>query len=218
MADYLGYGGYQVNAVSDGNGMRNRLAEYAIDLLILDLMLPGEDCLSLLRWVREHQGPPVIIISARGDEVDRVVGLEMGADDYLAKPFAPRELLARVRAVLRRTGTDTASSEHCVLSFGPFRLHLNNHALMCNDEEIQLTSGEYNLLRVLLEHPNQVFSRDHLISLLKGYEGTPFDRSIDIRVTRLRCKIEIRPEKPVYLRTVWDEGYLFTPDGHKQCE
>ena len=215
VVDYLGASGYQVTAVGDGDGMRNALAGQTADLLILDLMLPGEDGLSLLRWLREQNGPPVIIVSARGDEVDRVVGLEMGADDYLAKPFGPRELLARVRAVLRRTGADETASEHSVLAFGPFRLHLNNHTLTRDNEEIPLTAGEYNLLRVLLEHPSQVLSRDHLTSLLKGYERSPFDRSIDIRVTRLRRKIESRPDAPVYLRTVWGEGYLFAPDGRK---
>ena len=215
VADYLSASGYQIAAVGEGAGMRDMLAEHAIDLLILDLMLPGEDGLSLLRWIREHNGPPVIIVSARGDEVDRVVGLEMGADDYLAKPFAPRELLARVRAVLRRSGNDEAAPDHSVLVFGPFRLHLNNHTLTRDDEEIPLTAGEYNLLRVLLEHSNQVLSRDHLISLLKGYERSPFDRSIDIRVTRLRRKIEQHSDKPVYLRTVWGEGYLFAPDGRE---
>ena len=213
VADYLRVSGYEVEAAGDGAAMRAVLAKQAVDLVVLDLMLPGEDGLSLLRWLREHHGPPVVIISARGDEVDRVVGLELGADDYLAKPFGPRELLARVRAVLRRSGESDSHSDLQILAFGPFRLHLNNHVLSRDGGEIPLTFGEFNLLRVFLEHANQVLSRDHLISLLKGYERSPFDRSIDVRVTRLRRKIETRPEAPVYLRTVWGEGYLFTPQG-----
>ncbi len=176
-------------------------------------MLPGEDGLSVLRWLREHHGPPVIIVSARGDEVDRVVGLELGADDYPAKPFGPRELPARVRAVLRRSGAPGAAADAQVLSVGAFRLHLNTHTLTRDGAEIPLTSSEFNLLRVMLEHANQVSSRDRLLGLLKGYERSPFDRSIDVRVTRRRRKIEPRPESPVYLRTVWGEGYLFAPQG-----
>lgn len=213
VADYLQASGYGVDVAGDGAVMRAVLAQQAVDLVVLDLMLPGEDGLSLLRWLREHHGPPVIIVSARGDEVDRVVGLELGADDYLAKPFGPRELLARVRAVLRRSGEPDSHTDLQVLAFGPFRLHLNTHVLVRDGGEIPLTFGEFNLLRVFLEHANQVLSRDHLISLLKGYERSPFDRSIDVRVTRLRRKIETRPEAPVYLRTVWGEGYLFTPQG-----
>jgi len=215
VADYLNASGYTVEGVGDGVDMRAVLNERAVDLVILDLMLPGEDGLSLLHGLRERHGPPVIIVSARGDEVDRVVGLELGADDYLAKPFGPRELLARVRAVLRRSGGPDAPPEAQALSFGPFRLHLNTHVLTRDGAEIPLTSGEFNLLRVLLEHANQVLSRDQLMSLLKGYERSPFDRSIDVRVTRLRRKIEPRPEAPVYLRTVWGEGYLFTPQGEE---
>jgi len=212
MADYLSNSGYEVAVAGDGNEMREALAEQTIDLLTLDLMLPGEDGLSLLRWIREQNGPPVIIVSARGDETDRIVGLEMGADDYLAKPFSPRELLARVGAVLRRSiGNEptTPQPDASTLDFGPFRLHLDNHSLTSGFEEVPLTAGEYNLLRVFLEHPNKVLSRDHLISLLKGYERSPYDRSIDIRVTRLRRKIEPQAEKPKYLRTIWGEGYLF---------
>ena len=214
VSGYLGSSGYQVVEAGDGAVMRAMLSEHAIDLLVLDLMLPGEDGLSLLRWLREHHGPPVIIISARGDEVDRVVGLELGADDYLAKPFGPRELLARVRAVLRR-GETIVSTDKQILNFGPYRLHLNSHVMSRDGLEISLTFGEFNLLRVLLEHANQVLSRDHLISLLKGYERLPFDRSIDVRVTRLRRKIEPKPDTPIYLRTIWGEGYLFTPRGEE---
>jgi two-component system phosphate regulon response regulator OmpR len=214
VSGYLGSSGYQVVEAGDGVVMRAMLSDHAVDLLVLDLMLPGEDGLSLLRWLREHHGPPVIIVSARGDEVDRVVGLELGADDYLAKPFGPRELLARVRAVLRR-GETIVSTDKQILNFGPYRLHLNSHVMSRDGLEISLTFGEFNLLRVLLEHANQVLSRDHLISLLKGYERLPFDRSIDVRVTRLRRKIEPKPDTPIYLRTIWGEGYLFTPRGEE---
>lgn len=213
VAEYLRQSGFEVECAGDGMAMRELLRDRAVDLVILDLMLPGEDGLTLLRWMREQQSPPVIVISARGDEVDRVVGLELGADDYLPKPFGPRELLARIRAVLRRAGGTVATSDSRIVSFGPFRLNLSNHSLTRNQSEISLTAGEYNLLRVLAEHPNQVLSRDHLMSLLKGYERLPYDRSIDVRVTRLRRKIELRPESPIFLRTVWGEGYLFTPDG-----
>jgi len=213
VASYLSASGYLVDEAGDGAAMRVVLGEHTVDLVVLDLMLPGEDGLSLLRWLREHHGPPAIIVSARGDEVDRVVGLELGADDYLAKPFGPRELLARVRAVLRRSGETDAPADTQTITFGPFRLHLNTHVLSRDGIEIPLTFGEFNLLRVLLEHANQILSRDHLISLLKGYERSPFDRSIDVRVTRLRRKIEPKPDAPVYLRTVWGEGYLFTPRG-----
>jgi len=215
VADYLSKSGYAVQVAGDGAAMRAVLSERAVDLVVLDLMLPGEDGLSLLRWLREHHGPPVIIVSARGDEVDRVVGLELGADDYLAKPFGPRELLARVRAVLRRSAEIDAPTDTQILTFGPFRLHLNTHAMSRDDIEIPLTFGEFNLLRIFLEHTNQVLSRDHLMSLLKGYERLPFDRSINVRVTRLRRKIEPKQDAPVYLRTVWGEGYLFTPRGEE---
>jgi DNA-binding response OmpR family regulator len=210
---YLNASGFAAIGVGDGVAMRLMLNRQSVDLIVLDLMLPGEEGLSLLRGLRERQGPPVIIISARGDEVDRVVGLELGADDYLPKPFGPRELLARVRAVLRRTVEASPSQAASAWSFGPFRLHLNNHVLTRGELELPLTAGEFNLLRVLLEHANQVLSRDRLMSLLKGYERPPYDRSIDVRVARLRRKIEPKPEAPIYLRTVWGEGYLFTPQG-----
>jgi two-component system, OmpR family, phosphate regulon response regulator OmpR len=211
VCDYLISSGYAVRAAGSGAEFRGVMNEGHVDLVVLDLMLPGEDGLSLLQWMRSRQGPPVIIVSARGDEVDRVVGLELGADDYLAKPFGPRELLARVRAVLRRCASPGEDPETQVLGFGPFRLHLNNHALTRDGREITLTTGEFNLLRVFLEHPDRVLSRDYLVNALKGYERSPFDRSVDVRVTRLRRKIEQVPDAPVYLRTVWGEGYLFDP-------
>lgn len=215
VTSYLSSSGYQVEGVGDGEAFRASMAQHGADLVVLDLMLPGEDGLSLLKWLRADGGPPVIIVSARGEEVDRVVGLEVGADDYLAKPFGPRELLARVRAVLRRgsSGAEAKETASDALAFGPFRLDLARHALTRDGGEISLTSGEFTLLRIFLEHPNQVLTRDHLITLVKGYERAPFDRSVDVRVTRLRRKIEPNPEAPVYLRTIWGEGYLFSPRG-----
>ena len=215
VTSYLGSSGYQVEGVGDGVAFRASMAQHGADLVVLDLMLPGEDGLSLLKWLRADGGPPVIIVSARGEEVDRVVGLEVGADDYLAKPFGPRELLARVRAVLRRGGSkpETKEDDSEAFAFGPFRLDPTRHVLTREGHEIPLTSGEFTLLRIFLEHPNQVLTRDHLITLVKGYERAPFDRSVDVRVTRLRRKIEPNPEAPVYLRTIWGEGYLFSPRG-----
>jgi two-component system, OmpR family, phosphate regulon response regulator OmpR len=211
IVDYLTSSGFQVEGVGDGAAFRNSMALHGADLVVLDLMLPGEDGLSLLKWLRTDGGPPVIIVSARGEEVDRVVGLEVGADDYLAKPFGPRELLARVRAVLRRGSS--LPKEESSYSFGSFRLDISSHVLVHDGNEVPITSGEFILLRVFIEHPNQVLSRDQLITLIKGYERDAFDRSIDVRVTRLRRKIEANPESPIYLRTVWGEGYLFSPRG-----
>lgn len=211
---YLAEQGYQVDGVADGIAMDQHLAGQGADLVILDLMLPGEDGLTLARRLRSLGGPPIIMLSARGEDIDRIVGLEVGADDYLAKPFNPRELLARIRAVLRRGEDSTPRSEapaRDIYRFGPFSLDLRTRALVREGTEIPLTAGEFNLLRIFTEHPNRVLSRDNLMDLIKGYERTPFDRSIDVRVTRLRRKIEADPAAPAYVRTVWGEGYLFSP-------
>lgn len=214
LQQYLSEQGYSVDAVADGSAMERHLAEHAADLVILDLMLPGEDGLTLARKLRMRSGQPIIMLSARGEDVDRIIGLEVGADDYLAKPFNPRELLARIRAVLRRReGGDTRMEDSAqeVFRFGPFSLDLHSRSLSREGADIPLTAGEFSLLRIFVEHPNRVLSRDSLMELLKGYERTPFDRSIDVRVTRLRRKIEDDPATPVYVRTVWGEGYLFVP-------
>jgi DNA-binding response OmpR family regulator len=184
--------------------------------------------LSIARRLRQATHMPIIMLSARGDEVDRIVGLEVGADDYVAKPFNPRELLARIRAVLRRQaqagaqphdqagarppegdGEDTET-----FSFGPYRLDLRCRSLQTDDgSPIPLTSGELDLLAVLADHPNRVLDRDRLLDLLKGYERSPFDRSIDVQIARLRAKIEPDTKRPRYIRTVWGKGYMFTPLG-----
>ncbi len=217
LQEYLSSQGFAVDIVADGIAMEQYLQNYTVNLVILDLMLPGEDGLALARKLRARGNLPIIMLSARGEDVDRIIGLEVGADDYLAKPFNPRELLARIRAVLRRheeaqvkVSVEEASAIQC---FGAFQLDMNTRSLAKDGIEISLTAGEFNLLRIFVEHPNRVLNRDLLMDLMKGYERSPFDRSIDVRVTRLRRKIEIDPAAPEYVRTVWGEGYLFTPAG-----
>ncbi|MEW5903345.1 MAG: response regulator [Pseudomonadota bacterium] len=211
LQEYLSAQGYQVTAAADGRVMDGALAQQAADLIILDLMLPGEDGLSLARRLRTRSEVPIIMLSARGEDVDRIIGLEVGADDYLPKPFNPRELLARIRALLRRNEHhhDTSSPE--LRKLGPFTLNLDARTLHKQGVAVPLTAGEFNLLRIFAEHPNRVLGRDALMDMLKGYERSPFDRSIDVRVTRLRRKIEDDPNAPQFIRTVWGEGYLFAP-------
>lgn len=211
---YLGDSGFAVETAGDGVEMWQRLASGMPDAIVLDLMLPGEDGLSLARRLRSQSNVPILMLSARGEEIDRVVGLEVGADDYLAKPFSPRELLARLRALLRRSqGQGAPSPQPEPPSFGPFRLDAASHRLTRDGAEVKLSTAEFALLRIFVEHPLRVLSRDTLIDMLKGYERDPFDRSVDTRVTRLRRKIEPNPGAPVYIRTVRGEGYLFNPRG-----
>ena len=216
LESYLSQQGYQVSTAEDGSAMDRFLAGHRPDLVVLDLMLPGEDGLSIAKRLRvSHAGIPILMLSARGDDVDRIVGLEVGADDYLPKPFNPRELLARIRAVLRRqhgaTAAEPGTDQERKYHFGPFRLDMINQELHRGDQLVPLTSGEYALLKIFVEHPRRVLSRDTLVDLLKGYERSPYDRSIDVRGTRLRRKIEDDPTAPVYIRTVWGEGYRFSP-------
>jgi DNA-binding response OmpR family regulator len=217
LTKYLSKEGFDVTAVPDGAAMDVWLARESTDLVILDLMLPGEDGLSLARRIRAQSSVPIIMLSARGEDVDRIVGLEVGADDYLPKPFNPRELLARIRAVLRRQTrpgpAESAPGRDEVYAFGPFRLDGAAQRLTRDGEPVDLTTGEYTLLRIFVERPNRVLSRDTLVDLIKGYERDPFDRSIDVRVARLRGKIEEDSREPRYIRTVWGQGYLFAPDG-----
>lgn len=210
LQEYLGGQGFDVHGVEDAAGLDAHLAQHGADLVLLDLMLPGEDGLSLARRLRGAGNLPIIMLSARGEDVDRIVGLEVGADDYLAKPFNPRELLARIRALLRRN-TAAPPPSGTVHAFGPYRLDPGSHSLTRDGAEVGLTAGEYALLCLFAEHPNRVLSRDQLVDLLKGYERNPFDRSIDVRVTRLRRKIEADPASPRYIRTIRGEGYLFAP-------
>lgn len=214
---YLAEQGFVVAGTEDAAGMDRYLAAHTVDLVILDLMLPGEDGLSIAQRLRAGSKIPILMLSARSDDVDRIVGLEVGADDYLPKPFNPRELLARIRAILRRQqatpGEIAGTGNHELRVFGPFRVDLTTRTVTRGDEKIALTSGEFALLQVLLDHPNRVLSRDSLMDMLKGYDRSPFDRSIDVRIARLRRKIESEPTEPTYIRTVWGEGYLFSPEG-----
>jgi two-component system phosphate regulon response regulator OmpR len=214
LEDYLGDSGFAVLTAGDGAEMWQVLESGMPDAIVLDLMMPGEDGLSLARRLRSQSNVPILMLSARGEEVDRVVGLEMGADDYLAKPFSPRELLARLRALLRRSQAQAEPQPQAALpAFGPYQLDVASHRLTCDGAEVKLSTAEFALLRILVEHPLRVLSRDALIDMLKGYERDPFDRSVDTRVTRLRRKIEPNPGEPVYIRTVRGEGYLFNPRG-----
>jgi len=215
LAEYLAAQGFEVVCAEGGAPLDALLEKARPDILVLDLMMPGEDGLSIARRLKGQAGaPPVIMLSAKGEDIDRIVGLEVGADDYLAKPFNPRELLARIRAVMRRGVQATAAAEASrVFEFGPFTVNLDAHSLSRADEEIELTSGEFSLLEILVAHPNRALSRDWLMDQLRGFERDPFDRSIDVRVNRLRKKIEDDPANPRYIKTVWGQGYLFAPQG-----
>lgn len=225
LSAYLEQNGFTVEVAEGGAELRKMWTHSRPDVLVLDLMMPGEDGLSLTRFVKSNGDVPTLMLSAKGEEMDRIIGLEVGADDYLAKPFSPRELLARLRALLRRRASvsenalDAASNHESALgssdqwAFGAFRLHGNSRTLKLGQTTINLTTAEYDLLEVFVRRPHRVLSRDVLISLLKGYERDAFDRSIDNRVTRLRKKIEADPANPQFIRTVRGEGYLFNPGG-----
>ena len=218
LSTYLGANGMTVRSAGDGVAMWAALASGMPDAIVLDLMLPGDDGLALTRALRAKSSVPILMLSARGEELDRVIGLEVGADDYLAKPFGPRELLARLRALLRRghaSGTEAseATADPALPRFGPFQLDTPGRRLLKSGVEITLTGAEFDLLAALVVRPNRVLSRDVLVDLLRGYDRDPFDRSIDNRVTRLRRKLGDDPAAPAYIRTVRGEGYLFNPRG-----
>jgi len=210
--------GLRVSVVSDGRAMDRLLALSRIDLVVLDLMLPGEDGLSICRRLAVDSGIPIIILTARGSDTDRIVGLEMGADDYLPKPFNPRELLARIRAILRRSEavpavhrTDMPSR----LGFDGWKLDLALRRLYTPDRvRVRLTSGEFELLVAFCQHPQQILTRDQLLDLTRGRGANVFDRSIDIQVSRLRRKIETDPKDPKLIQTVRTGGYVFAAEVH----
>jgi two-component system phosphate regulon response regulator OmpR len=213
---FLGGEGYEVKAVPDAPAMDKQLARERYDLVVLDLMLPGEDGLAICRRLRaQDTAPAIIMLTAKGDDVDRIVGLEMGADDYLPKPFNPKELVARVKAVLRRktpSGPPGAPAAGGVFQFGDFSLNLATRTLTRAGKEVSLTTGEFSVLKVLVQHPRQPLSRDKLMELARGREYEVFDRSIDVQISRLRKIVEDDASKPKHIQTVWGFGYVFVPD------
>ena len=214
---YLTEQGFSVKSVSDAKEMDATLAAEPFDVMVLDLMLPGEDGLSICRRIRGIGTMlPIIMLTARGDEVDRIIGLEMGADDYLPKPFNPRELLARINAVLRRherLQPSAPSTNSDSVTIGEFIFNTSTRSLSKDGMAITITSGEFALLKVFTDHPRQPLSRDRLMQLARGRELDVFDRSIDVQVSRLRKLIEPDAAHPRYLQTMWGFGYVFIPDG-----
>lgn len=207
---------FRVSTAADGRAMRKVLADSRIDLILLDLMLPGEDGLSLCRSVRSESNIPIIMLTAKGDEVDRVIGLEMGADDYLPKPFGSRELIARIKAVLRRNHDNTSSGAQSQqprrYRFDRWTLDTGSRELIGDDGvAVPLSTGEYRLLVTFVERPQRVLNRDQLLDLTHGRTAGTFDRSIDTQVSRLRKKLERDPGEPKIIKTVWGGGYTFTP-------
>ncbi len=218
---YLSDQGFAIDAAADAAQMDKALTRENYHLLVLDLMLPGEDGLAICRRLRAAGNTtPIVMLTAKGDEVDRIVGLEMGADDYLPKPFNPRELLARINAVLRRRppeeppGAPSVAAES--VSIGAWTFDLAARLLVKDGQATVLTTGEYALLKVLVSHPRQPLSRDKLMDLARGREHEAFDRTIDIQISRLRKLIEEDNSKPRYIQTVWGFGYVFVPDGGAQ--
>jgi len=213
--EYLTGEGYRVSAAADGTGMRKIMAQGPVDLVILDLMLPGEDGLTLARSLREESNVGIIILTGRGETVDRIIGLEMGADDYLPKPFHLRELLARVKSVLRRVQLRAGEQPAAARSkarFAGWNLDLARRELVSPDgSEVRLTTGEFDLLAAFVNNANQVLSRDRLLDLARNREAGPFDRTIDVQVGRLRRKLEEDPQRPSLIKTVRGSGYIFTP-------
>jgi len=214
---YLTDQGYDVRCLSSGEQLMARLESQRPDLVVLDVMLPGEDGLTLLRRLRDGGDDlPVVMLTAKGDGIDRIIGLEQGADDYLGKPFLPRELTARIEAVLRRrvalpAGTPLAEGQ--LVEFGENRLDLANRRLERNAQPVVITSGEFSLLAAFVQHPHRPLSRERLIELARGPESETDSRSMDVQVSRVRKLVESDPTRPRYLQTVWGYGYVFVPDG-----
>ena len=215
-AKYLSDQQLSIKTAANGSELDELMKNNNISLIILDLMMPEESGLNICQRLRVNNVEiPIIMLTAKGDEVDRIVGLEMGADDYLPKPFNPRELLARVNAILRRQQQSSIQNTKDIFEFGNFSFDISNRSLHKNGQEIQITAGEYDLLRVFAERPKQPLSRDQIMQLAKGKELDVFDRSIDVQISRLRRLIEEDPNKPKFLQTKWGFGYIFIPDSQQ---
>lgn len=215
LARFLTDHGMKVSQASDGREMFALCDTGRIDVIVLDIMMPGEDGLSLCRRMRAQSAVPIILLTAMGGDTDRIIGLEIGADDYVVKPFNPRELLARIRAVTRRLGAaSTSTAERTVAAiyeFGGWQLNASRRTLMSPAKVLtDLTSGEFDLLLAFLEHPQRVLTRDQLLDLAHGRMSQSYDRSIDVQISRLRRKIETNPQDPAFIKTIRNEGYFFT--------
>ncbi len=219
LAKYFANNQFRVKAAANAAEARALLAAHAFDLVVADIMMPGEDGLSLCRHIRSTSNLPVILLTARAEELDRILGLEVGADDYVTKPFSPRELLARVKAVIRRSNSlppHQAAPETTTYAFGKWILKTGERELVDTDGVgVALSSGEYTLLLALVERPRLVLTRDQLLDLTQGREASLFDRSIDNQISRLRRKIEDDPKSPRYIKTVWGGGYSFAAEVRK---
>ena len=214
---FLAQEGFDVLLAEDARALQRITSRETVDLLVLDVMLPGEDGMSICRRLRQAgDKTPIIMLTAKGEDVDRILGLEIGADDYLGKPFNPRELLARIHAVLRRRPVAEApgapTAEHEVFRFGEFNFDLAARQLSRNGQEIPLTTGEFAMLKALVRHPRQSLTRDKLAQLSRGRDFEPFDRSLDVQISRLRKLIEVDPANPRIIQTVWGVGYVFIPE------
>jgi two-component system OmpR family response regulator len=215
IAEYLGHNGFQASVADGGSAMRTIIEQSSVDLVILDLMMPGEDGLTLTDYLRKRSDVGIIILTGKPDSVDQIVGLEIGADDYLSKPCDLRQLLARVRSVLRRrrnAAVSDASDNDTVLGFGKFRMSGQRRQLIAEDGgEIPLTTAEFDLLWAFAMHAGRAVSRDVLLDVTRSRELSPFDRSIDILVSRLRRKVERDAQAPEMIKTIRGVGYMFTP-------
>jgi two-component system phosphate regulon response regulator OmpR len=213
-AKYIKDQGLDVITAAGGKELDRVVSANEVDLIILDLMMPEESGLTICQRYRVNKVDiPIIMLTAKGDEVDRIVGLEMGADDYLPKPFNPRELLARINAILRRQNAPKIEPKNKLIKFGSYEFNVGTRSLSKNGKNISITAGEFDLLKVFTDHSKQPLSRDQLMQLAKGKELDVFDRSIDVQISRLRRLIEDNPNRPRYLQTKWGYGYIFNPDG-----
>lgn len=215
LREYLEGYGFHVRSLFDAGGVMKSVQEAPADLIVLDVMLPGGNGLEVLRDIRTESSIPVIMLTAKGDETDRIVGLELGADDYLPKPFSPRELLARMKAILRRQRGDTGSKKPKVdtwIRVGGLALNTARQTVTVDGSEKELSSTEYRILKVLMSHPDTVLSRDQLMSLAMGRDFMAYDRSIDVHISRLRAKLEPGSKAPRRIRTVWGSGYRLVSD------
>lgn len=214
LAEYLENNGLRVGTLASGMQIVRTLTAQPVDIVILDIMLPEKDGLEVLKEIRGAYRIPVIMLTAKGDETDRIVGLELGADDYLAKPFNPRELLARIKAVLRRSTLQEGADDHPtpadrVIEAAGLRLNCLSQTVLIDGKPLELSTTEYKLLEVLMKHPNTVLSRDQLMTLVRGKDFMAFDRSIDVHVSKLRSKLESEPRSPRRIKTIWGTGYMF---------